>query len=188
MQVQNENNIICSKENVILSKVNINDYIINLRTHNNNINLRNIINFNIYKILGEVNPKNIESCDMIELLEVNKASFLFKFKLLGVDIGIPKKYMYVETTCNQISDNIIEYTSINLTDTNKIDHLIRGFEPITSKYSNLKINLLNEHTIEVSYRFNIDINEVLPKFANNLIGLLMKKIFLNLKSFIENIQ
>ena len=188
MEIQNETNNICTKNNIILSKSDMNDYTLNLRSNNNKINYRNIINFNIYKILGEVNPKNIESCELIEQLDLHKATFLFKFKAFGPDIGIPKKYMYLETTCNQISNNIIEYSSTNLTDTTNINSLIKGYEPITSNYSNLRITLLDENTIEVIYKFNIDINEVLPTFASNLIGLLMKKMFLNLKTFIENIQ
>ena len=190
MEIQEDScdNIICNKENIILSKSKDDYYTLKLCSKNSNINFRSIINFNIYKILGEVNPKNIESCVMTEQTEYNKATFLFKFKALGLDIGIPKKYMYVETTCNQISDSEIEYASTNLVDTSKITHLIKGYEAITSNFSKLKITLLNNQSIQVDYRFNIDIHETLPRFAQNLIGLLMKKMFLNLKIFIENIH
>jgi len=185
---EKSDNIICSKENIILSKNENENYILRLHSTNNKINFRSIINFNIYKILGQVNPKNIESCEMIEQLDSNKARFLFKFKALGIDIGIPKKYMYVETTCNQLSDNEIEYSSTNITSTKKIKHLIKGYEMITSNYSKLRITLMDTQSISVLYEFNIDIHESLPRFAQNLIGLLMKKMFLNLKIFIENIQ
>ena len=49
-------------------------------------------------------------------------------------------------------------------------------------------NFNNNSNIHLDYYFNIDIHEDLPNFARNLIGFIMKKVFLNLKSFIENIR
>ena len=42
-------NIICNKEDVTLIKLEENIYRILLQSHNSNVNLKNIINFDIYK-------------------------------------------------------------------------------------------------------------------------------------------
>ena len=59
---------------------------------------------------------------------------------------------------------------------------------ITCNDSTLTITLHNNSNIKIEYNFDIDIHEDLPLFAQNLIGFMMKKIFLNLKSFIEKIR
>ena len=187
LEENNNENLLCSKQNIYLTKIDEHKYRIKLNSNNNKINFRNIINFEFFKILAEVNKKNIESCDLIQQISNDKASFLFKFKPLGIDYGIPKKYMFVETVCNIVSENELYYTSkeINLPD--YLKKSVYGYDKITCHHSRLNIKLIGNTSIDVDYYFNIDINETLPIFAQNLLGFLMKKIFLNLKLFIENI-
>ena len=88
-------NILCNKEGVTLAKHDEHKYTISLDSINNNINFRNIINFNLYTIMGSVNSKHIKSAEMIKQVSDNEATFLFLFNALGADFGIPKKYMYL---------------------------------------------------------------------------------------------
>ncbi len=181
-------NILCDKENITLAKHDDNRYTISLNSVNNNINFRNIINFNLYSIMGTVNKKHIKSTEMIRSISDNEATFLFLFNALGVDFGIPKKYMYLKTTSNVISDNVIQYTSRSIEKDDLIKSKIKRYEEITCNISTLTITLINNSNIRLEYYFDIDIHEDLPLFAKNLIGFIMKKIFINLKSFIENIK
>jgi len=181
-------NILCDKENITLAKHHDNRYTISLNSVNNNINFRNIINFNLYSIMGTVNKKHIKSTEMIQSISDNEATFLFLFNALGVDFGIPKKYMYLKTTSNVLSDNVIQYTSRSIEKDNLIKSKVKRYEEITCNISTLTITLNNNSNIHLEYYFDIDIHEDLPIFAKNLIGFIMKKIFINLKSFIENIK
>ena len=104
------------------------------------------------------------------------------------DFGIPKKYMYLRTTSNVLSENVIQYTSKSIVKDDSIKNRVKRYEEITCVDSTLTIKLHNNSNIHLDYYFNIDIHEDLPSFARNLIGFVMKKIFLNLKSFIENIK
>ena len=180
--------ILCNKEDITLVKHDDNKYTISLDSINNNINFRNIINFNLYSIMGTVNKKHIKSAEMVKQISDNEATFLFLFNALGADFGIPKKYMYLKTTSNILSDNVIQYTSKSIDVDNSIKSKIKKYEKITCVESTLTITLHNNSNIHIDYYFNIDIHEDLPMFARNLIGFIMKKIFLNLKSFIENIK
>lgn len=187
--VNNQSNIIlCNKEDITLVKHDDNKYTISLDSVNNNINFRNIINFNLYTIMGTVNSKHIKSAEMIEQISDNEATFLFLFNALGADFGIPKKYMYLKTTSNILSDNVIQYTSKSIIKDSTVKGKVKRYEEITCNSSTLTITLHNNSNIHLEYYFDIDIHEDLPVFARNLIGFIMKKIFLNLKSFIENIK
>ena len=180
--------ILCDKENITLVKHDENRYTISLDSINNDINFKNIINFNLYTIMGSVNSKHIKSAEMIKQISENEATFLFLFNALGADFGIPKKYMYLRTTSNVLSENVIQYTSKSIVKDDSIKNRVKRYEEITCVDSTLTIKLHNNSNIHLDYYFNIDIHEDLPSFARNLIGFVMKKIFLNLKSFIENIK
>ncbi len=186
--IDNKENLLCDKENISLVKLGDKRYKIILNSSNNNINFRNIINFNLYKMLGAVNSKHIKAVELIEQISANKAKFLFLFNPLGADFGIPKKYMYLETEANVLSDNIIEYTSKSIETDDIIQKKIKRYEKITCIDSKLIIEVFDNNNINIQYYFNIDIHEDLPLFAENLIGYIMKKIFLNLKIFIEKIS
>ena len=138
--------------------------------------------------MGSVNSKHIKSAEMIKQISENEATFLFLFNALGADFGIPKKYMYLRTTSNVLSDNVIQYTSKSIVKDDSIKNRVKRYEEITCVDSTLTIKLHNNSNIHLDYYFNIDIHEDLPSFARNLIGFVMKRIFLNLKSFIENIK
>ena len=138
--------------------------------------------------MGSVNSKHIKSAEMIKQVSDNEATFLFLFNALGADFGIPKKYMYLKTTSNVLSDNVIQYTSKSIDKDEFIKNKVKRYEKITCNDSKLTITLHDNSNIHLDYYFNIDIHEDLPIFARNLIGFIMKKVFLNLKSFIENIK
>ena len=181
-------NIICNKEDVTLIKLKDNTYRILLQSHNSNVNLKNIINFDIYKLMVEINKKHMDSCELIKMESHDTAYFLYKFKALGANLGIPKKYMYVKTQCVQTANNIIEYKSTDLAPSKDILARVKGYDKITCNYSNLNIELFNNNnSVKVDYYFNINIHENLPIFAQNILGILMKKMLLNLKIFIEKI-
>ena len=180
--------VLCDKEDITLVKHAENKYTLSLNSVNKNVNFRNIINFNLYTIMGTVNSKHIKSAEMIQQISENEATFLFLFNALGADFGIPKKYMYLKTTSKILSDNVIQYTSNSIDIDDTIKHKIKRYEKITCVESTLTITLHTTSNIHIDYYFNIDIHEDLPMFARNLIGFIMKKIFLNLKSFIENIK
>ena len=65
---------------------------------------------------------------------------------------------------------------------------IKNCEIAKSNCADLYITIIDNHTANVKYNFNIDFNEELPIYMENLPGILMKKIFVRLKTFIENLK
>ena len=179
--------VLCDKHDVILKKIDDTIYTINFYSKNPTINFRNIINFDLYKILTAVNVQYIESCTLIRKISDSVHTFLFLFKDFGFKNAIPKKYMYVETTEYRISDTTTEYRSVNLDEDEYIRDKVGTYEQITCHESILSLNILHDNIIDIKYHFNIDIHEDLPIFIENIMGIMMKKIMLNLKVFIDNV-
>ena len=179
-------NIICDKQNIILKKNKENkNFLLELTLVNNNIDIKKIINFKIYELMSELNKDIIEKI-LIEDTELeDKKKILFIFKHICQEFGIPKKYMFLETEIRSDlnSENFkIIGTSI------KYDGVIENSEQVNSDISLLNITLEKDNKMNLTYEFNIEFDENIPIYMENMFGLLMKKIFYNLKIFIENIQ
>ncbi len=180
-----ENKIICKKKNLLLTlNNNTKNYNLNFDTTFSAKNLQNYTNFNIYKLLFELNKDIIESIEIIDLLSENQANILIIFKEIGDTIKIPKNYIYV--TINKIYENDeIIFESINNNNIENIKNKIIGCNKTINEYSILKI-INNNNLLNFNYEFKFNIIFQQSNFVNNIIALLIKKIFYKLKLFIEN--
>ena len=179
-------NIICDKQNIILKKNKENkNFLLELTLVNNNIDIKKIINFKIYELMSELNKDIIEKI-LIEDTELeDKKKILFIFKHICQEFGIPKKYMFLET---EIRSDLNSENFKIIGTSNKYDGVIENSEQVNSDISLLNITLEEDNKMNLTYEFNIEFDENIPIYMENMFGLLMKKIFYNLKIFIENIQ
>tara|TARA_B100000073_G_C23669769_1_gene548103 strand:+ start:479 stop:1042 length:564 start_codon:yes stop_codon:yes gene_type:complete len=177
---------LCNKHNVNLISINgENKYKITFSCSNYNYDLSKFINFNLYKLLGELNLDLIEKIDVLPGLSENNKNILFLFKPLGQELGMLDKYLYITTQQQRISNNKIEFAS---TDSEVSPKISDKYEKIYCHYSNLSILVDDIHNINVTYDFHIQLNEDLPKYMEHLIGYLMKKILYRFKMFIEKMD
>ena len=184
-----EKSNVCQKYDIpLLKSREDNTYFLSFRISNESVNLRNIINFNLYTFLAKINDDCIESVILIEKLSESSATFLFLFKSIGKDFGIPKKYMFIETNVIQEDSNTLSYISKSIPISEKAKSLARNYDRLTCNSSILKISLDTNHHANVCYNFNLNLHEDLPIYMKDLPGLMMKKIFYNLKLFIENLE
>ena len=187
-------NIICKKQNIILKKKEENTFSLNFKITNYNINISKIINMNLFILFHELNKDVIEE---VKLLSTNNDNtnihILYIFKQFGIELGIPKKFMKLEIKQHTENGNIyfhsktpkyIETRPVN----ENLQNNLKKCEEIKSNFSNLNITNIKTNSADFEYLFNMDINEDLPIYMENLIGVLMKKIFINIKEFIENLK
>ena len=176
---------LCSKHNVDLISINgENKYRISFSCSNYNYDLSKLLNFNLYKLLGELNLDLIEKIDVQPGQSENNKNILFLFKPLGQELGMLNKYLYINTQ-QSIHDNKIEFTSA---DGGVPTQIPDKYEKIYCHYSNLSVLVNDIHNISVTYDFHIQLNEDLPKYMEHLIGYLMKKVLYRLKIFIEKMD
>jgi hypothetical protein len=181
----NTETTICNKHNILLKRnKNLNNYKLLFQAKNPNIQIGNLINFKLYELLGTLNEDIVESIEVVNEHSPTMMDFLLVFKRFGAEVGISKKYMFIRTQRLQ-HENQTQFISQSVPYTGKVP---QGCEQVTGDYANLYIDQKNDHEITIQYVFNINLNEELPIYMENIIGLLMKKIFYRLKTFIENIK
>ena len=181
-----ENKIICSKKDIILT-LNNNTKIYNLNFNtiiSNTFNIENYTNFNIYKLLFELNKDIIESIEIINQISDNEANVLIIFKEIGDNIKIPKNYIYITINKSYINNEII-FESTNNNNITEINDKINGCNKTLCEYSILKI-IINNNILNFNYAFKFNIIFQRSNFIHNITALLIKKVFYKLKLFIEN--
>lgn len=176
--------LLCKKSEVHLYKMPDNDgYRLHFTIQNPRINIRSLLNDNIYELITKLNPDFFEDFKIIQEHDDNSKDICVSFHSFGKELGIQKKIMYINLKKCIFVDEI-HFVGKHIIKENYSKH----HDLIEHKHSIIKIKFLNPHHVEIDYRFNVDIKEDLPIYMENMIGIIMKKIYLNLKTFIENIK
>lgn len=199
--------LICGKGNMLLYEIINNDFnkknynlqftISNIDTTKTNID--NLTGFEIYKLLETQNNELIEKIIITNQSE-NEADICILITHIAKEIGIKQKYMLFRSTkiLNKFNNSVTFYnkdlkliceelkqdylTQLNLINTN--------YEPLIYNYGKTQIHVNEDENKLINVKFNIDfqviIDDDLPLYMENLVGLMFKKMFYNLKEYVVN--
>ena len=174
---------VCLKEKVFLKREkSCNIFSLQLNVENINKNLHDIVNLNMYNLIFRLNTDNFEKIEVKKWISPTEVEILFLFKPFGKELGIKPKYMYVKTI-QQITNEKHIYTSFDI-DYPNIGEL-SNYEKVKNTISTMVVNFESDCRINISYIFKLELTNSLPIYMENILGLIMKKMFLNLKNFIE---
>ena len=180
---------VCNKNGILLCKnQNDNTFSLRFRAKNDNIIIQNVINTNLYDLMYELNKDVIEriqktkaKCDCIVPCEC--VDVLFVFKRFGNELGVAQKYMFIRTGV-ETDERQIRFNSKSIPYTGTVP----GCEVVSSEYANLIADIVSDNEVKIHYIFNMELDGDLPIYMENIAGMLMKKIFYRVKTFIENIK
>ena len=181
----------------------------------NKVNIKALLGIDIYELMEKINPDLIEKIIILNVLNPNETDICILLKHIAKEIGIKQKYILFRTTrgINHINGSIVFYNKdlslINSEvkekymkqlqlDKNNYEALLFNYGKTTIYLNNLDFNELskldnnenfnNNLNINFDFDFQILISDDLPLYMENLIGLMFKKIFYNLKQFIDNLN
>lgn len=194
----------CDKDSVYLSRDKANHmYLIEFRAHNPKIRIDALLNFDIYKMMYELNKDLFDSYHIAFPDPANPsfAELMFIFKSM---MGLGERYTHVCThmphLLNPVSQmqqaQIIQISSANVPKETETTSLLRHLVPkraeqIDSDNSNITIHVQPDgHTIQFHYKFKLQLSKPddvisIPPFVDKAIGTMMKTIFVRIKQFIE---
>ena len=214
-ETQFQPKLICNKGDILLSEIKIpssNNKAYSLQFDFNNlntskVNIDTLLSTAIYDLLEKVNADLIEKIYILDIINDYETDVCILLKPIAKEIGIKQKYVIFRTTkySNNLNNNVTFYNkdliyehkdlindylkSINL-DTEK-------YEAMTFNFGKTHITLNDEQSTNnvdkvISVKFSVDfqltITDDLPIYMNNLIGLMFKKMFYNVKMFITNLN
>lgn len=187
-------NVICSKHDVLLGMVKSEDndedlsFTLEFDLFNEKIDLHNVVGLKLYELINVVNKDVIE--DVVFLTHPNEGKdyieSLVVLKRFGAEFGIPQKYIYSKTSMKVDNKDTVRFIAEQLKCPDNIK-LPDNCEPVSAGTSTLKIVVNNNSCAKVTYTFDLKLDDNVPKYMEKMPGLLMKKMFIRLKSFIENL-
>ena len=179
----------------------------------NKVNINSILGIEIYMLLEKINIELIEKILILSKISDDCHDVVFFIKDIAKEVGIKQKYILFRTTrIIDFENNEIIFKNLDLSlinnelknkyiseiniDNKKFDPLIFNFgETILKVNSSTKLydilfnqNLNDNIDIDFKINFKLTISDELPIYMENLLGLMFKKIFYNLKLFIEKIN
>ena len=206
--------LVCNKGNILLSEIripltNVSVFNLQFELHNldtSKVNIDLLLTTQLYNLIEKVNVDLIEKIyilDSLETLNNQETDICIVLKQIAKEVGIKQKYILFRSTkyLNKLNNTITYYNkdliyehkdlipdylnSLNL-DNNKYEAMTFNFGKTIITLSN--INSEKIINLKFSIDFQITITDDIPKYMSNIIGLMFKKMFHNVKLFIENLN
>lgn len=186
--------IVCSKGDMLLEKHNITkEFQLSYSMCNlKKLNLNEFLSFKIYDLLKKLNLDLIEDIKIINTNGESEINLLFIFQNITKEFGLKQKAMFL---------NVVKEVSFSEQEKHKViynaktpDSNIDNYELYNKKFSLLNCEFaktiidIKGSNIDMIYNFKILTKEDLPIYMENIIGLMMKKIFYNLKKFVDKLE
>jgi hypothetical protein len=182
---QCEQKIIHQKNGIVIKLLDKNKYELSFEIENNNIILKKLINFQLMRIIYEVN-KDIFDDFSLDIHSDNEADIYLSFKHFFEDLGFQKRYnllhvnMHNDTNCVIFTANTRYNTPLKNANANVNSTIL----PI----DNLQItcNIVTAHKIKIINVITFNSCFEIPGFVEKMSVQIFNKIFLRIKQFIEN--
>jgi len=177
--------ILYSKEGLIFTKNEQNNYSLSFSIENNSIVLSKIIDLNLIKLIYDLNNDIYERCN-INIINENEAVSNLLMKHLFKDLGLPQFFCYLHIK------KIIEE--------NNIQFIVQSIKPETPEGvpSNAELmpiknmicdcRIITPHQIIFICNIQFEKSMLIPQVVEKLVGLILYKIFNRVKQFIENVR
>jgi len=184
---QSEQKIIHQKNGIVIKLLYKNKYELSFEIENNNIILKKLLNFQLMRIIYEVN-KDIFDDFSLDIYSDNEADIYLSFKHFFEDLGFPKRYSLLHVNMHNDTNSVIftANTIYNtpLKNTNYNVNVNSTILPI----DNLQItcNIVTAHKIKIVNVITFNTSFEIPGFVEKMSVQIFNKIFLRIKQFIEN--
>ena len=177
--------ILFNKEGFTFSRVRKNFYKLEFSIENNYICIPKIIDFNLIKLIYELNPDIYEKINL-QIINDSEAVFTALFKHFGEDLGLPQNYSFLNMKIiNEEKKIIIKSQTIY---SYKPDIIPDDTELMKMDDLSSICNIITQHNVLFSFLVTFNPKANIPKFAEKMVGLILFKIFKRVKQFIENIR
>lgn len=180
-------NIIVDKKDFKVIKNKTNDYSILYNIKNNNIYLPKILNFSIIKLICEINKDVFEDCN-IEMINDNEANVYILVKHYFKELGIPKRYLYLNAKIEVTNNSIIFKINTIYDKLPNINNFPDDVSILPMDNMIAICDITDHHNVVFVNNIFFSASFDIPEFVEKFSLILLSKLFLRIKQFIENIK
>jgi hypothetical protein len=172
-----------NKDGFVFSKISTNCYKLSFYLENNFIILSKIIDFNLIKLIYDLNSDIYESVN-IEHINENEVITTILIKHFFEDLGLPQKYSFVHFQ-RTVEENAVIFKSKSIL-THKPKEIPNNAELMSIQDLNCVCNIITPHKIDFSIQICFNQQVYIQPFVEKIVGIILHKIFKRVKQFIEN--
>lgn len=177
--------VLYSKEGFVFSKNQKNNYSLTFEMENNHIILAKIIDFNLVKLMYDLNNDIYEKVNL-KIINENEATINLLLKHLFEDLGFLQSFSYVHV--KKISEeNNISFDAQTIKSQTP-EGMPENAELIPIRNMNCNCHIITQHKINFTFNVIFENHILIPQVLEKIVGLILYKIFNRLKLFIENVR
>ena len=176
--------IIIDKPHFKMERIDKNNYVMHFNIKNDKLYLKKIINLSTLKILYEVNKEIFDDFKIIKKND-STAETYFLIKHFFSDFGLPQKYTHLDIEKIDDLENDAILFSCKNTESYTLDIPNKG-EQLSVDIILFKCILKGEHEVSITCDVILNKNAIVPAFAEKMASVIISKIFIKIKQFIEN--
>ena len=185
METNDKPKILIEKDGMKFVKLEKNKYNLSYSIENKTINLEPLINFELIKLIYELNPDIYEKVVLTKIDE-SDAKITLLMKHFFNDLGIPQKYSHMSLQ-KKFTEQGVNFVGASIF-SEKPTYIPSDVELLPINNLNIDCTVVSPH--KVNFNCVIIFNNVLivPPFIEKIMGIIVNKVFIRLKQFIENVK
>ena len=174
-----------SKGGFVFIKNGKNNYSSSFEIENNYMILSNIIDFNLVKLIYDLNKDIYEKVNL-KIINENEATINLLMKHLFEQLGLPQRFSYVhiKRICNE---NSIIFDSQSIK-SERPEGMPDDAQLVPIKNMICKCDIITQHRIKFTSNIIFEDHMIVPHVLEKLVGFTLYKIFTRVKQFIENVR
>jgi hypothetical protein len=179
-------NILFEKEGLKFSNVKKNHYKLQFTIENNNIDLSKIIDFNLIKLIYDLNPDVYENVNF-KILNQDEAVAILLMNNFFEELGLPQKFSHLHIG-RIVEERKIIFQSQTIKQFERPIGIPHDAELMALQKMVAVCDIIHLHKANFSFNVNFEDNVIIPSFAEKMVGIILHKIFKRVKQFIENVR
>jgi len=185
MSTNNKIKVLVEKDGMKFIKLEKNKYNLIYSIENKNINLEPLVNFELIKLIYELNPDIYEKVVLNKINE-EEAEITLLMKHFFNDLGFPQKYSHM-CLKKSTSPNRVNFVGASIF-TERPSGIPNEVELLPIDSLDIECTMSSPHKVNLNCIIVFNNMLVIPTFIEKVIGIIINKIFIRVKKFIENIK
>jgi hypothetical protein len=180
-----DSEVLLNKEGLQFARVKEKHYTLTFSMENMHIILSNIIDFNLIKLIYDLNSDIYEKV-ILDKINDDEAVATLLMKHFFEDLGLPQRFSFLHIK-KIVEERRIIFVSQSIR-SHKPEGMPEDAELMAINDLTSICNIVTPHKINFSFNIVFDPIMNIPPFAEKMVGLILFKIFKRVKQFIENVR
>lgn len=174
------------KQNLFISRIKTNHYKIDMTVENQQLFMEKILNFNLIKLIFEINKSNFDDCRLEENENGKEGDLYLLVKPLFKDLGFVQRYISLHLT--QYEDNgTIQFSGVAFPEYGETHNKCKNAIATPIKEMHISTFLYNPHKMTLSIQIILEDTFEMSTLFEKIFIVLLKKNNLQFIEFIEKL-